>query len=234
MDSSPGREVAGEPNGQVSVPADGFFWRVVDGLAGLILEPLDRLGFGITRLHWTNRRDPTVRGVARHRRDGGHVDDRRAPRRHKAAEWAEFAPYELVEPTPVTRRARSFGFSAPDTVSELSIEFEVADGRIEVSTRVPDQGTEAHVSEALVPDLLNALHPWSLALPVALRIEPAERDVSVDGAITRFRGVAIVDQRLWVGRAELAASSIQISVRGAETTALVIATCRDLGAIAPY
>ena len=101
------------------------------------------------------------------------------PRWHDAAAAATFVPYELIRPAPLIRRPGGFGYTDFTTVCNLDLAFEVPGGEIEVSTRLRDERLAASFRQFLMPQVLAALHPFELALPVTVRIEESDRDVLV-------------------------------------------------------
>jgi hypothetical protein len=115
------------------------------------------------------------------------------PRWHDAAASASFVPYELVAPVPLARRPGGLGNTEFTTVANLDIEFEVAGGKIEVTTRRRDERVAASYQQLLIHRVLSGLWLCALALPVTIRVEESDREVVVDGTAVSFRGVAAVD-----------------------------------------
>lgn len=133
----------------------------------------------------------------------------------EAAHTAEYEFYELAEPKPSHRWAGGYGTGSSGII-QLEILCAVDNQTVSVATEHvevwPDLDREAQVRlfwrrqvDAVLNARLGERGPEmpGIELPITIELVEENRDISVDGSMTEFRCVRVVDADAWAGLIEI-------------------------------
>lgn len=124
----------------------------------------------------------------------------------EAANEASFAFFEVASPTPDSRRAGGYGYSADGPVS-LEVLGEFDGGEVSVETTDIGHGIPNEVRRPLLLHDLAArlfhLVSDDVELPLTVTFDSEDRTIVVDGEPVRFEGYSASEQG-WAGVADLA------------------------------